>query len=1143
MSSAVTPTQPSQTSPKVPDPRPPAKDASGDARLSPFALLRAFGPTDFVRRAFYLAQIRTGWLRRRFPASDLARWIPSDAVAIANRIKTQGLAFLPSSSEIRTQYRERFPELAEGVQKRGDRALRGEFEYFSGRSYRFEAGVPDWMLNPLTGQRADPQRHWSESGFYSPQQGDLKFQLEPARFAFAYDLARAYAWAGDEKYSECFWRLFESFAEENPPQAGPLWVCAQECSFRVMAWTFALGVFAGASNTTVERIGRLLGLIAAHGDRIEGTLAYARSQKNNHAVSEAAALWTIGLVFPELPKAQRWRYIGRRGLESEARRQIYDDGSYVQYSFNYHRVMLHDFLWAAALGEAYGQKLSPELYSRVGRAADFLYQMMDPDTGGVPNTGGNDGALILPLNESGYSDFRGAVQAGHYLARRSQLLAEGPWNEDLFWLFGMNAAARAQAQVVRPRSFSAVNGGYETLRGGRAWGMLRCSEYHDRPAQADQLHFDLWWRGVNIALDAGTFAYSGEYPWRNGLAGTSVHNTVCVNHADQMRRAGQFLWLDWAQGKVRSRGKCALGDYIEAEHDGYRRFGVTHRRTVVRHSDDVWIVIDDLNGDGTSRLQWLFPDYPYSPREDGDVVLHTTAGDMQITMRCSTAAQIDLVRAGRCEIGTADERDLEIRGWHSPTYGVKQPALSFGLSAECTLPVRFITVFQSAGDRVQIDRELMAIGISTDAGTVRSTLSAPGSESALSIPFAKRGGRILLIHQAFAGPDDPGGTRHYELARHLLGRGFRFTVVASRVSYLSGQTTSNTRENIDGIEIRRAKTLEGLHRNYIWRVAVFFSFMASSVVEGLRSGPADVVLGTTPQIFQAVSAWVVSVLRRSKFVLEVRDLWPEFAIEVGVLKNPMLIRASRWLEAFLYRRADHIVVNSPAFREYLIQRKQIADKKISVIPNGVDPDMFNPESSSSAVRDRFNFSGKFVVTYAGALGLANDIETIFRAAARLRDDNDIRFLLVGDGKMREHLQRLAAEDHLANVTFAGPQSKRAMPEFLAASDAFVATLKDIPMFRTTYPNKVFDYMAAARPTILGIDGVIREVLEAGRGGIFVPPGDDKALADAVMWLKVHPAEAREMGRSARLYVEQNFRRDRQADEFADVLERVMGASG
>ncbi len=400
--------------------------------------------------------------------------------------------------------------------------------------------------------------------------------------------------------------------------------------------------------------------------------------------------------------------------------------------------------------------------------------------------------------------------------------------------------------------------------------------------------------------------------------------------------------------------------------------------------------------------------------------------------------------------------------------------------------------------------------------------------------------RVLLIHQAFVGPDEPGGTRHYEMAKRALERGIDFTIVASRISYLTGERAMATEQDLHGVRVLRAYAYPSLHRSFAWRVVSFLSFMLSSLRAAWRAGRVDLVMGTSPPIFQALSAWLVAFARRRPLLLEIRDLWPEFAIDMGVLRHGLLIFLSRRLERFLYRRAAHLLVNSPAYRDYLVSRGVPPDK-ITLIANGTDPTMFDPLTSGASVRDEFGLTDKFVVTYAGALGMANDIETVLRAAARLREDSHIHFLLIGDGKQRPHLEALARQLNVANVTFAGARPKSAMPELLAASDACVATLKDIAMFRTTYPNKVFDYMAAGRPTLLAIDGVIRQVIEAAAGGVFVPPGDDRALADAVRALSADRERAVEMGRRARAYVVEHFDRRGQADDFAALLQRLAAS--
>jgi len=429
--------------------------------------------------------------------------------------------------------------------------------------------------------------------------------------------------------------------------------------------------------------------------------------------------------------------------------------------------------------------------------------------------------------------------------------------------------------------------------------------------------------------------------------------------------------------------------------------------------------------------------------------------------------------------------------------------------------------------------------------------------------------KILLINQAFVSPDEPGHTRHFEMAQFLRAHGHELVIVASDLNYQTGKKTIERKglfaeQVIEGVRVMRAYMYPALHRSYFWRIISFFSFMFSSVWTALHARDVDLVMGTTPPIFQAVSAWVVALIRRKPFLLEVRDLWPEFGVSMGVLTNPVLIALGRWLEKFLYARATHILVNSPAYKEYMIG-KGVPEKKITYIAYGTDVDMFNPQVDGSSIRGELGLQDKFVVLYAGALGQANDIDTILCAAQRLSShreyreneffsessvdsvakqiDSDeadrIRFVLFGDGKERPRLQSEAERMKLTNVIFAGVRAKRDMPLVVAAADVCLAILQDIPMFRTTYPNKVFDYMAAGRATVLVIDGVSRHLIESSNGGVFVQPGNDELLAKTILELSKDSERVKQMGQNARDYLVKHLDRRDKLNETLDLLMKLV----
>jgi glycosyltransferase involved in cell wall biosynthesis len=399
---------------------------------------------------------------------------------------------------------------------------------------------------------------------------------------------------------------------------------------------------------------------------------------------------------------------------------------------------------------------------------------------------------------------------------------------------------------------------------------------------------------------------------------------------------------------------------------------------------------------------------------------------------------------------------------------------------------------------------------------------------------------ILLIHQAFAALNEPGGTRHHELARYLARRGHRVTVITSRVSYLTGTVVSPddaTDNEMENVKVLRVYTIPALHKSFVHRVFAFLSFMAASFFAGLRVRQVDLVWGTSPPIFQGMTAWLLARLKGKPFLFEVRDLWPTFAIAVGVLKNPLLIRLSLWLERFLYTHADRVMVNSPAYVTHVAGR---GAHQVELVPNGADPEMFDPADRGKAFRAAHDLENKFAVLYAGAHGMSNDLEVVLEAASLLQKQApDVQVVFLGDGKEKPNLQNRAEALRLKNVLFLPPVPKSGMAAALAGADACIAILKPIEAYKTTYPNKVFDYMAAGRPVVLAIDGVIREVVEAAGGGIFAEPGNPAALAQAVCRLAVDPARARRMGLAGRQYLQEHFNRSLLAEKLSTLLEAMV----
>jgi glycosyltransferase involved in cell wall biosynthesis len=361
------------------------------------------------------------------------------------------------------------------------------------------------------------------------------------------------------------------------------------------------------------------------------------------------------------------------------------------------------------------------------------------------------------------------------------------------------------------------------------------------------------------------------------------------------------------------------------------------------------------------------------------------------------------------------------------------------------------------------------------------------------------------------------------------------------VSYLTGERIEGgwLHKKVDevGVSIWRCYTYPSWHRSFVHRVLSFLSFTISSFLSGLRVKNVDLVWGTSPPIFQVITAWLLARFKGVQFLFEVRDLWPYFAVEVGVLRNPLLIHLSEWLERFLYRRADHVILNSPGFVDHVEKR---GARSIDIIPNGVDITMFNPHDNGETFRRNHNLEDKILAVYAGAHGMSNDLGVVLEAAEHLQEDPRILFVFLGDGKEKPSLMATAVAKNLRNVRFLPPVPKVEIPGALAAADLCLAILKPIEAYKTTYPNKVFDYMAAGRAVVLAIDGEIREVLEEADAGVAVQPGDAVALGDAIRTLADEPELRRRMGLAGHDYVRRKFDRPSLARKLLLVMEEMVG---
>lgn len=477
------------------------------------------------------------------------------------------------------------------------------------------ADPPDWLADPLTGKHVPaPEREWWRIPDFDPETGDIKLVWELSRFDWVIALATEVC-AGSEAALRRLEAWLADWCARNPPYRGPNWKCGQEASFRVMHLAMAALVLGQVSDASPG----LLELVRLHLRRIAPTLPYALAQDNNHGTSEAAALFIGGSWLQSAgdPTGERWQRAGRRWIEERAARLIGPDGTFSQYSLNYHRVMLDTFcmaeIWRRQLD---GPAFSARWYSRAGAAAEWLRHLVDPATGDGPNVGANDGARLLQLSDTDYRDFRPSVQLATVLfAGRRAYAGDGPWDHALHWL----GVPLPEQTVAAPRGRLADDGGFAVLRHGRAMALMRYPRFRFRPSQADALHVDLWRNGSNLLRDAGTYGYNTEPCWFEYFGGTAGHNTVQFDGRDQMPRLSRFLFGDW----LRTSSLEPLNEDVDASRfaAGYRdQYGAGHRRRIVL-GDESLLVEDEITGFADNAvLRWRLA--PGEWQLDGRVLRH-----------------------------------------------------------------------------------------------------------------------------------------------------------------------------------------------------------------------------------------------------------------------------------------------------------------------------------------------------------------------------------------------------------------------------------------------------------------------------------------------------------------------------------------
>jgi glycosyltransferase involved in cell wall biosynthesis len=415
--------------------------------------------------------------------------------------------------------------------------------------------------------------------------------------------------------------------------------------------------------------------------------------------------------------------------------------------------------------------------------------------------------------------------------------------------------------------------------------------------------------------------------------------------------------------------------------------------------------------------------------------------------------------------------------------------------------------------------------------------------------------KILYVSQYFPPEMGAPAARAAELAKHWAESGHDVSILTGFPNHPTGVVPREWRSRLRRLMYHEKAGRVNVFRTWLWplpnrkpheRMRNYLSFCLSSALRGLSIPRPDVIVATSPQLLVALSGWWLAFTRRVPFVFEVRDLWPESLAAVGAAhETSFLHRSLSSVARFLYRRSDHIVVVTPAFKQHLVQHWQVPEEKISVIENGVETGLFAPAppQANAALRAEQGAQNKFLACYVGTMGMAHGLDTLLDAASSLQGQHkEVLFLLIGEGSEKERIKSVAEARGLTNVRFLDQQSREKIPGFISASDACLVLLKKADIFKTVIPTKMLEFMSCARPVILGVEGQSRTIIEEARAGLVIEPENSEALVEAITQLASRPELRQVLGQNGREYILRRFSRRTTAEAYIHVLKGLLGIS-
>jgi hypothetical protein len=537
-------------------------------------------------RASFEVKRKLGFLKKKFPINPPKSYFIS--------LKEWRLLDIKYFFQSKTQLN--FPKQpSEALQVAYQEIINGKLTFFNAIKYKLGKNY-DWVTNPSNNYKYDAKKHWLDIPDLSKEAGDIKYVWEKSRFSYIYTVIR-YDYHFNKDCAQFVFNEILSWVDNNPVNCGPNWRCSQEISLRILNWIFALYYYKDSTYLTEERFQQIINSIYWQLKHVREHISFSRiAVRNNHAITETLMLYIGGLFFPFFSEAKEWKEKGRKWFEEEVAYQVYEDGTFLQFSHNYHRVLIQLLTVAFYLSKLNGEPFEDLTNKRAKEALNYLFQCTNFGNGMLPNYGANDGALFFKLNDQPYRDYRPQLNALAYYFFEKPLFNNVNLQEDIYWYTSTLKLESVNKTIPKQSTLNRFdNGGYYLMRDDDTFTFIKCGSYKDRPSHADNLHIDLWYKGENILRDAGTFKYNAPQKLLNYFNGTSAHNTITLGNYNQMKKGPRFIWLGWSKSKYAKLKDFSDKTIFEGEINAFRHIdkNIYHIRKVTKYKDAPnWIVED-----------------------------------------------------------------------------------------------------------------------------------------------------------------------------------------------------------------------------------------------------------------------------------------------------------------------------------------------------------------------------------------------------------------------------------------------------------------------------------------------------------------------------------------------------------------------